>query len=133
MARMTLKAVHADGERRRWPLSERIVDENLGSYHHVPHQRERLRLASADAHVPESRSADLAEDHHDDDAGHTQLDDHQAARRKQHRPNCGDHDEELVDAAWLYVWSYAALRASRGVPDRTPHRGRVSRFGTRRG
>jgi hypothetical protein len=119
MARMTLKAVHADGERRRWPLSERIVDENLGSYHHVPHQhhqRERLRLAAANAEVPASRSADLAEHHHDDDAGDAQLDDHQAAWRKQHRPNGGDHDEELVDAAWLYVWSYAALRASRGVP-----------------
>ena len=37
MARMTLKAVHTDDERRRWTLSERIIDENLGSYHYVTH------------------------------------------------------------------------------------------------
>ncbi len=36
MPRMTLKAVHADSERRRWTLHERIVDEDLGSYSHVP-------------------------------------------------------------------------------------------------
>lgn len=35
MARMTLRAVHVDGDLRRLPLSERIVDENLGSYRHV--------------------------------------------------------------------------------------------------
>jgi hypothetical protein len=117
MARITRKRGHADGERRHRPLSERIVDENLGSYDHVPRQHERLRAAIADAETPESRSADLAEDHHDDDARHAQPDD-QAAR-----PNGGDHDEELVDAAWLYAWSYAALRASRGTPrtsDRAP-------------
>ncbi len=49
MARMTLKAVHVDGDRCRSPLSERVVDENLGSYHHVPQPRERLRSATADA------------------------------------------------------------------------------------
>jgi len=37
MARMTLKAVHTDDERRRWTLSERIIDENLGNYHYVTH------------------------------------------------------------------------------------------------
>ncbi len=47
MARMTLKAVPVDGDRCRLPLSERIVDENLGSYHHVPRPRERLRSATA--------------------------------------------------------------------------------------
>jgi hypothetical protein len=36
MARMTLKAVHGDGERRRLPLRERIIDENLSSYRHIP-------------------------------------------------------------------------------------------------
>jgi len=36
MARMTLKAVHGDGERQRLPLSKRIVDENLSSYRHIP-------------------------------------------------------------------------------------------------
>jgi len=107
---MTRKRVHADGERRHRPLSERIVDENLGSYDHVPRQRERL-VTTADAETPESRSVDLAEDHQDDDARHAQLDDHAA------RPDGGDYDEELVDAAWLYAWSYAALRASRGIPE----------------
>jgi hypothetical protein len=69
MALMTLKAVHRDGDQRRLPLSERIVDENLGSYRHVPQSRDRPRSATSDAEVLESRSADLAEDHHDDDAG----------------------------------------------------------------
>jgi hypothetical protein len=46
---MTLKAVHVDGDRCRLPLSERIVEENLGSYHHVPQPRERLRSATAEA------------------------------------------------------------------------------------
>jgi hypothetical protein len=64
---MTLRAVHADRERRRWPLSERIVDENLGSYHHVPQQPKRPRSAKVDAEVLGSRSADLAEG--DDDVG----------------------------------------------------------------
>ncbi len=47
MTRMTLKAVHVDGDPRRVPLSERIVDENLGSYHHVPQPHEQLRSAPA--------------------------------------------------------------------------------------
>jgi hypothetical protein len=46
---MTLKAVHVDGDRCRVPLSERIVEENLGSYHHVPQPRERLGSATGDA------------------------------------------------------------------------------------
>ncbi len=48
MARMTLRVVDVDGDRRRVPLSERIVDENLGSYRHVPRPREQLRSATAD-------------------------------------------------------------------------------------
>ena len=50
MARMTLRAVgavHVDGDRRRVPLRERIVDENLGSYRHVPQSREQLRSATS--------------------------------------------------------------------------------------
>lgn len=43
MPRMILKPVHRDGERRRLPLSERIVDENLGRFRHVPQPRERRR------------------------------------------------------------------------------------------
>jgi hypothetical protein len=61
---MTLKAVHGDGERRRLPLSERIVDENLGSFRRVPQHRS----AAADAQVLVSRSADRAEERHDDAA-----------------------------------------------------------------
>ncbi len=52
MARMTLKAVHVDGDCCRFPLSERVVDENLDSYHHVPQRRERLRSATTDAGSP---------------------------------------------------------------------------------
>jgi len=37
---MILKAVHSDSERRKWPLSERVLDENLGRYHHVERSQE---------------------------------------------------------------------------------------------
>ncbi len=127
MARMTLKAVHGDGERRRLPLSERIADENLGSYRHVPQLHERLRSATADTEALESRTADPAKDRHDEDAGHAQPD----ARHKRRRPNGSEHDEELLDAAWLYAWSYADLRVSRGGRGRTSQRDRVSRSGPR--
>jgi hypothetical protein len=91
MARITRNRVYAAGERRQRPLSERIVDENLGSYDHLPRRRERLGLAIADgADAPTLSSADRA---------------------------VGHHDEELADAAWLYAWSHAALRAGRGTPD----------------
>ncbi len=115
MARMTLRAVHGDGERRRLPLSERIVDENLGSYRHVPRPHERLRSTTTDTGALESRTADPAKDRHDDHAGHAQLE----ARRERRRPNASEHDVELSDAAWLYAWAYADVRASRGVPRRT--------------
>ncbi len=49
MTRMTLRTVDVDGDRRRLPLSERIVDENLGRYRHVLQPREQLRSATADA------------------------------------------------------------------------------------
>ncbi len=107
MARMTLKAVDGAGDRRRLPLSERIVDENLGSYRHVPQPRERLRSATVDAEVRQSRSADLG-DHHDDDARRARPD----ALRKRHRPHGAEHDEGLVDADWLY----AVLRRSTCQP-----------------
>ncbi len=83
MARMTLRAVHADDERRQLPLSERIVDENLGSYCHVSQPRQRQRCAPLYAATSKVRSADL------DDAPH------------------GDDPE---DAAWLYAWASADLR-----------------------
>ncbi|MGO9752111.1 MAG: hypothetical protein ACLP8S_34015 [Solirubrobacteraceae bacterium] len=56
---MTLRAVRTDEERRRWTLSERIVDENLGGYHHVPQSSEWPRSATVDTEVREEGSADL--------------------------------------------------------------------------
>ncbi len=80
MARMTLSALHADDERRRLPLSERIVDENLGSYRHVTQPRESKRRAPLYAVSFQVRSADLDHDFR------------------------GDNPE---DAAWLYAWACA--------------------------
>ncbi len=131
MARMTLKAAHGGGERRRLPLSERIVDEHLSSYRHVPQPPQRLRSPTADAEALELRSADPTKDHADNHAGHAQVDD-QPTRGNRHCPHGDVHDGELVDAAWLYAWSYADLRASRR-PDRTTRRRSLSRLGTRRG
>ncbi len=56
MARMTLKAVHGDGERRRLPLSERIVDENLSSYRQIP---SRARGSDQPQRTQRSSSRDL--------------------------------------------------------------------------
>ena len=64
MARIVVQAVHADGELRRWTLSERVVAENLDSDHYVAQLLERLTWAVADAAALESRSADLPADHH---------------------------------------------------------------------
>jgi hypothetical protein len=128
MPRMTLRAVHGDGERRRLPLSERIVDENLGSFRRVPQRGS----ATADAEVLASRSADRAEERHDDAARHAHVDD-RTARGTRRRRHVGEHDAELVDAAWLFAWSYADLVAGREVPARASDRGRVSRLGARRG
>ncbi len=130
---MTIKAVYGDGERRRLPLSERVLDQNLSSYGQVPGPHERPRSATADTEVCESLSADRAQDHHDDHAGHAHGED-QAARRNRHLPHHGDeHDAELADVAWLYAWSHAGLRSSPRVPGRASHRGILTRLGTRRG
>jgi hypothetical protein len=72
MARITVKAVHADGERRRWTLSERIATENLDSEHYTAQLLERVRCATADNEALESPSADLDADP-DDDARRTPL------------------------------------------------------------
>jgi hypothetical protein len=53
MPRITVRAVHADGESRRWTLSERIVTENLDSNHYVTQLIERLSWATADAEALE--------------------------------------------------------------------------------
>ena len=55
MAGMTLKAVHGDGERHRLPLSERIVDENLSSYRHIP---SRTRGSDQPQRTPKPASRD---------------------------------------------------------------------------
>jgi hypothetical protein len=56
MPRITVHAVNAPGEPRRWTLSERIVAENLDSDHYVTQLIERLVWAVADAEAQESRS-----------------------------------------------------------------------------
>jgi hypothetical protein len=56
MPRITVHAIHADGEPRRWTLSERIVAENLDSDHYITQLIERLAWATADAEAQESRS-----------------------------------------------------------------------------
>jgi hypothetical protein len=47
--RITIEALNADGEPRRWTLTERIVAENLDSDHYVHQLTERLSWATADA------------------------------------------------------------------------------------
>jgi hypothetical protein len=66
MARITVQAVHANGELRRSTLSERIVAENLASDHYAAQLLERLSWATADAEALELETADGAADHHDD-------------------------------------------------------------------
>jgi len=92
MARITVHAVHADGELRRWTLSERIAAENLDSEHYTAQLLERVRWATADAEALESPSADLDADS-DDDARRTPLRTgsrgNRASRRSGTRPLAG--------------------------------------------
>jgi hypothetical protein len=60
MARITVQAVHADGELRRWTLSERIVPDHLDSDHYSRQLLERLHWARKDAEALESEPAGLA-------------------------------------------------------------------------
>jgi hypothetical protein len=62
MPRIIVEAVHADGEPRRWTLSERIVADNLASDHYADHLLERLSWATADAEAIESRSSEIETD-----------------------------------------------------------------------
>jgi hypothetical protein len=59
MPRITVEAVHADGEPHRWTLSERIVADNLTSDRYADHLLERLSWATADAEAIESRSSEV--------------------------------------------------------------------------
>lgn len=130
MNKMTLQAVHDDGARRRIPLSERIVDENLGGYRHVPQQRQRPRPATADAGALGSRSTSLAEQHPSDDVGDVPIQD-RTARRTRRGAGSVEHDQELADVAWLQAWSYADLLVSRGFPVHASARRKRNRVGSR--
>ncbi len=125
--RMTLRAVHVGGERRRLALSERIVDENLGGYRHVAQSRERLRCAAARAETLKPRTAALHENRHEDEAWDAQLRDLFAPREPDlalgvasdtHAPPGQDDDREaeLADVAWLHAWAQSAVRARRRAP-----------------
>lgn len=89
MARITILAVHTDGEPHRWTLNERIVAENLDSEHYTTQLLERLSWATADAEALESSSADLDADH-DNDA---------RPLPQPTRFDSDDHEHDLVDAA----------------------------------
>ena len=57
MARISVQAVPADGEPRRWTLSEQIDAEKLDTNHYVTQLLERLSWATADAEALESQAA----------------------------------------------------------------------------
>ncbi len=59
MPRIIVEAVHADGEPRRWTLSERIIVDNLTTDHYADHLIERLSWATADAEAIESQTSDV--------------------------------------------------------------------------
>ena len=63
MARIIIEAVHADGEPRRWTLSERIVPDDLHSPHYAGQLLERLGWAVADAQALEAHTGDTGAEH----------------------------------------------------------------------
>jgi hypothetical protein len=65
MARIIVQAVRADGEPRRWTLSERVVAENLADNHYATQLLERLSWATADAEALELHTPDRASDRDD--------------------------------------------------------------------
>jgi hypothetical protein len=105
MARMTLKAVHTNDEPRRWTLSERIVDENLGSYHYVARRTRVPALGPADPHRPPDQCISAQRPHA---VAPWLLE--RPGSHGQSEASPLDGDPELCDAAWLYAWSHAALR-----------------------
>jgi hypothetical protein len=66
MPRITVQAVHTDGEPRRWTLSERVVTENLANDHYAVQLLERLIWAAADAEAVEAETPDRAAGYGDD-------------------------------------------------------------------
>lgn len=77
MARIIIEAVHADGEPRRWTLSERIVPDDLHSPHYGRQLLERLSWAVADAQALETQTGDIAGE---DDSGSASAAGHPAGR-----------------------------------------------------
>jgi len=80
MARVTLTAVHRDGERRRWMLYKRVIDENRARHHRVGHREPGIDADPASGAAP-----------------HDHL-------------GTGRTANELADAAWLYALSRASMR-----------------------
>jgi hypothetical protein len=120
MARTTLRAVHADRERRRWTLSERVVDENLGGYRRVPQSREWLRLAESRQPSARPRAAGNQR-RRKGGARHAQTPDQPTLPERDPAPEPpsdtqetrhqrrDDREQELIDVAWLYAWSRTGL------------------------
>jgi hypothetical protein len=101
---MTLRAVHATGDRRRWPLSERIVDENLGGYHRVPQPCALGEQGPGDDQVTRTpaRAAEQVDQQHD------------------------GGEQEFADVEWLFAWTDEVRRERRRIKRRRPDRGSVS-------
>jgi hypothetical protein len=104
MASITVHAVHADSELRRWTLSERIAGESLDGEHYATQLLGRVRWATADAEALEPRSADLDTDPRRRCAAHAAE-----SRVARGSPVAAGHEQDLADAAWLYAWSVEAL------------------------
>jgi hypothetical protein len=61
--RITIHAVHTDGELRRWTLSERVVSQNLDDDFYVGQLIERLSWATTDAEAIETETCHDDVDH----------------------------------------------------------------------
>lgn len=138
MARMTLRAAHAAGERRRWPLSERIVDENLGGFHRVPQPRVRLGRPVVEADHDEASRAARAAKHAAraaEDAARAAEDAANGAEHGEQPRDGGEshdgHEQELVDVKWLFAWTDELRRERRLIKRHQPYRGAISRLRTR--
>jgi len=86
MARIIIEAAHADGERRRWTLSERIISDD----HYTAQLLDRVSWAVADAQALESLTGDIAAD---DDQGSAPSAENHAGREAsdpRSRPDAGE-------------------------------------------
>jgi hypothetical protein len=80
MARIIIEAVHAEGEPRRWTLSERIVPDDLHSPHYATQLLERLSWAVADAQALEAQASDITAEDDSGSAGSAGAAEHPAGR-----------------------------------------------------